>query len=192
MRVYLDPRKALAESRKQARELETEHDPNAIMEVHGPIGFVMLYDDMVRIKPGTLHFKWDGPAKLFMTPDLKGAMNFRYEDIAGVKLDTRTSFRTFELVVFGSGKPIMVPFSKDQTDAFEAMAAAIRRKIYALNAAPKNNSATPLDELSKLATLRDQGIVTEAEFQAHKKKLLGTKTVERSQKRFDPQTGRRL
>jgi predicted RNA-binding Zn-ribbon protein involved in translation (DUF1610 family) len=49
------------------------------------------------------------------------------------------------------------------------------------------------DELLKLATLRDQGILTEQEFQMQKAKLLGSHTANQiQQRRFDPQTGQRL
>lgn len=49
-----------------------------------------------------------------------------------------------------------------------------------------------LDEIAKLEALRDQGVVTEKEFQEQRRKLLGTLTANQSQQRFDPQTGRRL
>ena len=137
MKFTLNPKTALDESRKALKESMTEHDPAAVIEAQGNIGFVTVYENMVRIKPGTLHFKWDGPAKLIMTPDLKGAMNFRYKDIAAVKMTLESHWRSFELVVFGNAKPILVPFNADQTDAFEAVAAAIRRKLYALKTGKK-------------------------------------------------------
>ncbi|MGB8373049.1 MAG: SHOCT domain-containing protein [Halobacteriota archaeon] len=55
---------------------------------------------------------------------------------------------------------------------------------------PQQPQVSALDELAKLETLRDQCVVTEQEFQEHKKKLLRTETV--NQPRFDPQTGCRL
>jgi len=43
-----------------------------------------------------------------------------------------------------------------------------------------------LDELAKLAALRDQGVVTEKEFQEQRRKLLETLTADQSQHGFDP------
>ena len=57
---------------------------------------------------------------------------------------------------------------------------------------PQEPQVSAYDELAKLAALRDQGVVTEQEFQEQKAKLLGTQTANQSQKRFDPQTGRPL
>ncbi|MGA3198617.1 MAG: SHOCT domain-containing protein [Halobacteriota archaeon] len=57
---------------------------------------------------------------------------------------------------------------------------------------PQQPPVSVFDELAKLAALRDQGIVTEQEFQEQKAKLLGTETTDQSPKRFDPQTGRPL
>ena len=57
---------------------------------------------------------------------------------------------------------------------------------------PQQLQVSVFDELAKLAALRDQGVVTEQEFQEQKAKLLGTQTANQSQKRVDPQTGRPL
>ena len=86
---------------------------------------------------------------------------------------------------------------KHQRQQFGLMVSAIEQKMKALKTANTQPIATktvnsPLDELGKLAALRDQGVVTEQEFLEHKKKLLGTQTTNQSQKRFDPQTGRPL
>ena len=43
-----------------------------------------------------------------------------------------------------------------------------------------------LDEIAKLASLRDKGVVTEKEFQEQRRKLLETLTADQSQHRFDP------
>ena len=42
-----------------------------------------------------------------------------------------------------------------------------------------------LDEIAKLAALRDKGVVTEKEFQEQRRKLLETLTADQSQHRFD-------
>lgn len=69
-------------------------------------------------------------------------------------------------------------FTKKQQPAFEKLKSIIEEKIEALN--NNNNTQTqqaPLvnvaDEIKKLAELRDNGILTEEEFTAKKKQLLG-------------------
>ena len=57
---------------------------------------------------------------------------------------------------------------------------------------PTSPTERDVDVHAKLAALRDQCVVTEQEFQEQKAKVLGTKTANQSQKRFDPQTGRPL
>ena len=64
-----------------------------------------------------------------------------------------------------------VLFSRAHQGEFEALAAAIQ----AAQAAPATSTAalSIADELAKFAALRDQGILTEEEFQARKASLLG-------------------
>ncbi len=64
-----------------------------------------------------------------------------------------------------------VIFDSKQEGAFVAIKKAIDERMAALRATPKASS--PLDELEKLASLKDKGIVTEDEFQQKKKQLLG-------------------
>lgn len=65
-------------------------------------------------------------------------------------------------------------FKTDQQAQFEAFKRAADNRIAALDArsglAPVS---TDLDELKKLATLRDDGVITQEEFDAKKKQLLG-------------------
>jgi hypothetical protein len=65
-------------------------------------------------------------------------------------------------------------FTKKQQPAFEKLKSIIEEKIESLNDA-NNTQQTSLvaDEIKKLAELRDQGILTEEEFTAKKKQLLG-------------------
>ena len=85
-----------------------------------------------------------------------------------------------------------VVFTPQQNVLFLEMKAAIENKMDAAHAptGQQTSQLSAMDELAKLATLRDQGVVTEQEFQEHKKKLLGTQTASQGQQRFDPQTGR--
>lgn len=64
-----------------------------------------------------------------------------------------------------------VMFKSSQFQIFQRLKSAIEEQM---NAGPYIPSAiSPLDELEKLGTLRDKGIVTEEEFQAKKRQLLG-------------------
>jgi len=64
-----------------------------------------------------------------------------------------------------------IMFKRGQQSAFEKMKEAIEKKI----ASMKDWETKPsnLDELEKLAALRDKGIISEEEFKAKKKQLLG-------------------
>lgn len=62
-----------------------------------------------------------------------------------------------------------------QLDAQEGSAAAPATAPAASPAAPASSASEPsyLDELEKLAQLRDEGVLTDEEFEAKKKQLLG-------------------
>ncbi|MCE5322106.1 DUF4429 domain-containing protein [bacterium] len=67
-----------------------------------------------------------------------------------------------------------VMFSQTQLPDFEELRAFVDGKLrqkFSSDTAPSKPSEA--DELVKFASLRDQGIITEAEFQAKKKQLLG-------------------
>ncbi len=69
-----------------------------------------------------------------------------------------------------------VMFTKKQTPEFERLRAAIDEAIASQHAPQDagNSQGSMADELAKLAALRDQGIITDADFEAGKAKLLGT------------------
>lgn len=69
-----------------------------------------------------------------------------------------------------------VVFTKKQQPAFEALRAAIEQAIAQQHAPQAPAAAAPAslaDELGKLAALRDQGILSDAEFEQQKARLLG-------------------
>ena len=63
-----------------------------------------------------------------------------------------------------------VMFTEPQQPAFERIKAAIDERIATL---ANGHAASSLDDLERLAALRDKGIITEDEFAAKKKQLLG-------------------
>ena len=67
-----------------------------------------------------------------------------------------------------------VVFTSNETWRFEKMKRAIEERMVQLSSAQAlRPPASNLDELEKLGSLREKGIVTEEEFQAKKKQLLG-------------------
>jgi hypothetical protein len=69
-----------------------------------------------------------------------------------------------------------VTFHARQMPAFEPIRAAIEQAITARHNAPQAAPAAATsigDELAKLATLRQQGIITDADFEAGKARILG-------------------
>ena len=67
-------------------------------------------------------------------------------------------------------------FTKKQMPEFERLRAAIDEAIVRQHApqAAGGSEGSITDELTKLAALRDQGVITDADFEAGKAKVLGT------------------
>jgi hypothetical protein len=61
-------------------------------------------------------------------------------------------------------------FTRQQQPAVEAIKAEIERRL----GQTRGGGGSVADELEKLASLRDRGVLTEQEFQARKRQLLGS------------------
>lgn len=66
-----------------------------------------------------------------------------------------------------------VMFTKKQMPAFSELKKSIEAAIVKSNNPITSNSSSSLDELEKLASLKDKGIISEDEFLMKKKQLLG-------------------
>jgi len=66
-----------------------------------------------------------------------------------------------------------VMFHGGQEKAFEALREALEDGIASRRRARGSKASTDLDELEKLASLRDKGILTEEEFDHKKRQILG-------------------
>jgi len=66
-----------------------------------------------------------------------------------------------------------VMFEKRHQGDFENIRDAVKARLIQLRAPAAAASASPSDEIEKLAGLRDRGILTEEEFQAKKRQMLG-------------------
>ena len=197
VKFTLNPKKALEESKRQYAEIKGQQaavrqqsdeqpaavaqqdDTNLILVANGLRGTsIKLFADHVRVTTGKDHKVTEFPIK-----NIVALYYLKHFTPIGITLTYLENGKNLKATVSAS------PTKRTEFDAME-------KRIKQMMAGggetmqPQQPQVSALDELAKLATLRDQGIVTEAEFQAHKAKLLGTETE--SQPRFDPQTGRRL
>ena len=183
VKFYLNPKKALAESKRQYAEIKNQGQPqdddNILMEARGVNGRIQLLPDRVRIaRKGAFSL---------LTQGVKGDKEILIRQIAAIKFkraQLTTGYMAFDFLGGSENKGGLysqfydengVTFEPKQAREFEAMKAAIEQKMDEAHrpAAQQTQQSSALDELAKLATLRDQGVVTEEEFQEQKKKLLG-------------------
>lgn len=192
MKFHLNPKKALAESKKaleeHRKELEEnrrlhpvpeQDDTNLILVANGIGGSsTKLFADHVRATTGKDHKVTEFPIK-----NIVALYYLKHFTPIGITLTYLENGKNLKATVSAS------PLKRTE---FDAMEKRIKQMMAGggVTVQPQQPQSSPLDELAKLATMRDEGVVTEQEFQEHKKKLLGTETV--NQPRFDPQTGRRL
>lgn len=146
------------------------------IEVDGHNGQLELTDTVLRIKrKGVL---------AFMTQGLKGDKEILVSQISSIQFK-KADFFTNGYIQFafiggreakgglfqGTQDENTVMFRASQQADFEKLRDELQRRIASVAAVPMPPSA--LDELEKLASLRDKGIVSDEEFQQKKKQLLG-------------------
>jgi len=151
------------------KNVETPSVEKVIMRAKGLDGELLLLKDRVRIsRKGTWPRKGDKEILLSRV----SAVQFTK---AGQFFSGRLQFSFVGggESKFGSGidSANTVMFDHWQEKEFVSMKEAIDRRIDSLQTAPKAPSS--LDDLEKLASLRDKGIITEDEFQQKKKQILG-------------------
>jgi predicted Zn-dependent peptidase len=147
-----------------------------LMEVHGVNGQIQLLEDRIRIsRKGFMGL---------MTQGLKGDKDILIAHISSIQFKKAGFFwNGYIQFAFLGGQESKsglfdavqdentVVFDTGQQQSFDALKGAIEQKMAALREEPK--PASNLDELEKLASLRDKGIITEEEFTAKKRRLLG-------------------
>ena len=150
---------------------------DVIIEARGHNGQLEMSANVVRIKrKGML---------AFMTQGLKGDKEIQISQISSIQFKTANLLTNGYIqlaflggreakggILQGTQDENTVMFTKGQQSSFEAFRDALQKRLNAANSANSNHSG-PLDELEKLASLRDRGIVTEEEFQKKKKEILG-------------------
>ena len=146
------------------------------IEVKGLNGQLELTDSVLRIKRKGVF--------ALMTQGLKGDKEIRISQISSVQLKNANilvnGYIQFAFMggqeakggLFeGANDENTVVFRASEQAAFVAFKDELQRRIAAATSAP--SAISPLEELEKLASLRDRGIVTEEEFLSKKKQLLG-------------------
>ena len=148
------------------------------LEAIGTAGQMKLTDDYVIIsRKGVLGF---------LTQGLKGDKEISIDQISSVQFKEAGFANGYLQIGFVGGTESKagivdavndentVMFNKRQQPDFEKMRDAIRSSIKAIKQA--NGKAAPIsaaDEIRKLASLRDDGLITNEEFEAKKAQILG-------------------
>ncbi len=148
------------------------------LEAIGVAGQMRLTDDTLIIsRRGLLGL---------LTQGLKGDKEIRLDQISSVQFKDAGFTNGYLQVGFMGGfeskAGIMdavsdentVMFNRAQQESFEIMRDAIHERIKALRAHPAPQQAVSAsDEIRKFASLRDDGLISDAEFEAKKKQILG-------------------
>jgi Short C-terminal domain len=151
---------------------------DSLMEATGINGKVLLFKNVVRIKrigigsflSGTSRIEKDILISQIASIQFKkaGLLNNGYIEFILLHNHERHD-KNSEYEIYDS----IVTFRPGQLRAFEAFREALEAKLTGgLNKGP-SVATTDLDELDKLASLRDRGVITEDEFSRKKKHLLG-------------------
>jgi len=151
---------------------------DALMEATGINGKVLLFKDVVRIKRIGVGSFLSGASKVEKDLLISQIASIQFKK-AGVLNNGYIEFilmHNHERHDKDSGYEIydsIVTFRPGQQAVFEAFREAVEAKLtVGFNRSP-SAATTDLDELDKLASLRDRGVITEDEFHRKKKQLLG-------------------
>lgn len=177
-------REQTAEPAKSLSVAPASRTPS-VLRALGTNGQLELLQDRVRItRDGFAAFLLHGPLKGAREILISQVSAIEFQD-AGALLSGYIRFShlggTQPLVVepyylFGKAQAIAndenaVSFRQSEQGAFEAIKRAIEQRMTTRR--PAGNAPSNLDELEKLASLRTRGIITEEEFAAKKRQLLG-------------------
>ena len=100
-------------------------------------------------------------------------MHLPYENIAQVNILRGIFSADIEIVnKGGSGNLLVKALNKQEAEKAKELIEEKRSKAQSAEKTKSNNGSSA-DEIKKLADLRDQKIITEQEFQAKKKQILG-------------------
>lgn len=161
---------------KKKEETKVVEEPGLLMMAKGRNGQLQLFEDKVKIVRGGA---WS-----FVSQGFSGDREIYLDQISSIQLKKpgaltngyiQLNFLGGTQAVSGiqaaSRDPNSIIFLKKEEPDFEKIKGAIEEKVMALKKKPTQSSS--LDDIAKLADLRDKNIITEEEFQAKKKQLLG-------------------
>ena len=144
------------------------------MKAEGLNGIVLLFPDHLRITRKGIG--------TFFTHGLKGDKDIQLSSISSIQFKNAGMMSNgYIQFAFLGGRESKggiltavrdentVTFKKSQRVAFETLRDAVQVRL----AKSGSGTSSSADEIEKLASLRDKGIVTEEEFEAKKKQLLG-------------------
>lgn len=147
-----------------------------LMEVKGHNGQLELLENKIRItRKGVL---------AFMTQGLKGSKDILIKQISSIQFKKAgmltNGYIQFAFIGGQEAKGALfqatqdensIMFTSKQQASFEKIKEAIEKKMDLMEKGEVKSSN--LDELEKLSGLKDKGIITEEEFNAKKKQILG-------------------
>jgi len=180
---YIDELKASIEEGERLVRGKGRLISPILMKAEGANGQLLLLEDSVRIKRRE--------ATAFLNQGLQSDRIVPLTQIASVQFKNAGAFANgyIQFALKGENKMKAADITQDdnaivfraaQQPAFDKIKTAIETKMAeAKTSVPTNIRQSPsytyqyIDELEKLASLRDRGIITEEEFAAKKRKILG-------------------
>jgi hypothetical protein len=149
-----------------------------LFEATGVRGKVMLFRDVVRIKRTGLASLLSGASRIEKDILISQIMSIQFKK-AGL---VNSGYIEFVLThMHGQhdeeededAPNLVVEFRPGQQEAFEHFREALEGRMGGGPAKAPSAAGADLDELQKLASLRDKGVVTQDEFEQKKRRLLG-------------------
>ena len=150
-----------------------------LMRAEGNNAYLLLLEDRVRIRRKE--------EKTFLNQGFIGDRDILLSQISSVKLKRATAFSpgNIQFFLFGSDgtkgldtdqNRNTVSFSRVQQAEFAKIQTMVETKMASTRVAiakSRPHNISYIEELEKLAVLRDRGIITEEEFAAKKRQILG-------------------
>lgn len=105
----------------------------------------------------------------------RGEKHIRYDDIITVDLDRKGIFSPGAIEIYTSGTQLSI--RKNKAKKLEPFFKELTKRVHDAKNQKiiphQQNQHSPADELRKYAELRDEGIISEEEFEIKKKEILG-------------------
>ena len=176
---YINDFAASIEQGRRLVQRKSQFAGPIIMRAEGVDAYLLLLEDRVRFQRRE--------EKIFLNQGYRGSKDIMLSRISSVRLRKATTLGNgyigFSLIgdnevksPDGVRSENALMFKAAHQAEFEKLKAAIEAKITAAKvrfAHPQTRSLSYIEELEQLASLRDKGIITEDEFAAKKRQILG-------------------